>query len=767
MDRLTRTADIIKAYYSYKETADSATFVKKVCNFFDSIKNEDLTDADLNLLLFLANEAGIPQYYDLLKSKFTDAEISYENINALTLSSLFYDASLIRGDSKLHRYQKEVLDSFVSTKRNRYVLTAPTSFGKTFLVYEIIKKMQYRNVLLIFPAISLLSENYERIYSMDVFCDYAIHSLSEEDFDIAQKNIFIFTPERFLSFMDSHQELHFDFAFIDEVYKIDNSFIIDQETTGENERDTAYRLALEFICNLADDMLLAGPYMALPTGETEGKESFNNFAKDNEFSFLRFNEFEIVSKKYITVKARQHYAIDSNIIEVGSARKVKKIANIISSLSSPTENTIIYCGRKSDTEAYAKELLKDQKLISTFQEKCSVVYNHVYEIFLEHLQGTFGDDWIILKALRGRIGIHHSLVPKYIQKEIINLFNQGVLICLFSTTTITEGVNTSAKNIIITSSKKGRKALRQFDAKNIAGRAGRFQQHYSGRVIDLNNRFESIINSDSELLAHKNYDSQTTKTDVDYQITKDQYLSTSDRQEKEKINRRITELGVPINIFNSFKVIGPKDKLILYEDIERMPWSTLKDIKQLSTKLIQSNARCLDWRGFQIILESILNIVKEEKLRKLINLRTGSQQQYSILTVLLSSYLEGGFMSMVNYYTNRGNQHKTKDEAIRMVADFVYNVFKYHLVKYLGLFDIFYRYRVSCLKEVDMESVSGLGLLLQKLEYNALSATARKVSDFGVPFKIIECYDSKTEYDKSRFDSYEKLIDKNVSRLFQ
>lgn len=71
MDRFTRTADIIKAYYSYKQTADSATFVKKVCSFFDFIKDESLSDADLNLLLFLANEAGIPQYYDLLKSKFT------------------------------------------------------------------------------------------------------------------------------------------------------------------------------------------------------------------------------------------------------------------------------------------------------------------------------------------------------------------------------------------------------------------------------------------------------------------------------------------------------------------------------------------------------------------------------------------------------------------------------------------------------------------------------------------------------------------------
>ena len=42
----------------------------------------------------------------------------------------------------------------------------------------------------------------------------------------------------------------------------------------KNERDTAYRLALEFICNLTDNMLLAGLYMALPTAETELHKSF-------------------------------------------------------------------------------------------------------------------------------------------------------------------------------------------------------------------------------------------------------------------------------------------------------------------------------------------------------------------------------------------------------------------------------------------------------------------------------------------------------------
>jgi len=767
MDRLTKTANIIKAYYSYKKNLDAATFVKEVCGFFDFIKNEPISESDMNFLIFLANEAGIPQYFDLLKDKFTDCRISDENIKTLTLSALVHDASLVRRDSKLHRYQKNVLDSFKIRQKNRFVLTAPTSFGKTFLVYEIIQKMQYQNILLIFPAISLLSENYTRLCSLDAFQAYKIHSLSEEDFNLSERNIFIFTPERFLSFMDLHRHLHFDFAFIDEVYKIDNSFIIDQETSGENERDTAYRLALEFICNLASDMLLAGPYMVLPQHNTQQHKSFNNFAEDNGFSFLRYNQFEIVLKEYTTVKSKQRYNIDEIPVEIGSIRKVQKISNIIKALSTPKENTIIYCGKRTDTEAYARGLLRDQTLISSFQEICSGIESDTYEMFLNHLEHTFGDDWIVLKALKGRIGIHHSLIPKYIQKEIINLFNEGALLCLFSTTTITEGVNTSAKNIIIASNKKGIKPLRQFDAKNIAGRAGRFHQHYSGRVIDLNNGFENIVNGQPEILEHKNYDAQATKTDVDYQITKDQYLSESERQEKAAILSQVAASEIPSEVFDCFRVVGPKDKLRLYSSISEALWGIVDEIKRVSQYLAQSGAHHLYWSGFQQIMDLILPIVREEKLRNLITIRTGRQQRYSLITVLLNSYLRGGYLSMVKFYVEKPDSPKTKDEAMRQVADFIYNVFKYHLVKYLGLFDVFFRYQISKSEHINMEDVAGLGLLLQKLEYNALSPDARKVSDYGVPFKLIDCYDSKMPYDKGQFDTYEQYIDQEISKLFK
>ena len=121
---------------------------------------------------------------------------------------------------------------------------------------------------------------------------------------------------------------------------------------------------------------------------------------------------------------------------------------------------------------------------------------------------------------------------------------------------------------------------------------------------------------------------------------------------------------------------------------------------------------------------------------------------------------------MVHYYTDKYTPPKTKDEAVRLVADFVYNDFKYHLVKYLGLFDIFYRYHVSKLKQIDIDKVPGLGMLLQKLEYNAITSIARKVSDYGVPFKLIDCYDSQGIYDKGQFDPYERYIDNQISRLF-
>ena len=63
----------------------------------------------------------------------------------------------------------------------------------------------------------------------------------------------------------------------------------------------------------------------------------------------------------------------------------------------------------------------------------------------------------------------------------------------------------------------------------------------------------------------------------------------------------------------------------------------------------------------------------------------------------------------------------------------------------------------------DINDINGLGLLIKKLEYDALNADARKLSDYGVPFRLVQYYDSNSS--SIEFDNYEKIIYEETKSL--
>lgn len=750
MDKQQRAIDIIKSYYLAEEQNDLSDMIKSVCSYFDFMKSQELSSGDIDFLQDLSNSIGVPQYVKLLERDYSANYPAQREISLSTLASYYNEANLTRSGQILHRYQKNVLDMFVAGQNNRFILSAPTSFGKTFIVYEIIKKIRYKNVVLIFPTISLLSENFEKLISglSNTFNDYKIHTLSEDD-EVADKNIWIFTPERFLSFTDKHESQQFDFVFIDEIYKIDNEFIIDKETTGENERDVAYRVALSYACKKSNDMLLAGPYMNMAN-----KTSFANFVKDNNFTVINYNNIEIVNKTITDIKGKKEYEVDGIRIELNENSKYSKVCDIAVRLTTPKENTIIYNNYKSGTERYAKEIIS-----RLYQKEIHFETDDpIYKIFLEHLENTYSEEWIVAKALKYGIGIHHGLVPKYIQKEIINLFNRGILLYLISTTTITEGVNTSAKNIIITSNKKGRKNLKPFDAKNIAGRAGRFLQHFSGRVIIVDNNFEEVLTSNEDELQHKNYDIDSKKTDVDYTITSDEYLSKDDSEKKEKIFEEVRKRNIPREIIEQYKTVSISDKIIIYDRMQILTPMQLAELKALISRLNYNMQ--ISWNGFQEIINILKPIIRDAKLLELVD-ATCKDSDFSLITAKVHYYLKGGFFGLLQYNT-KGTRY---DDAMRNTADMVYNVFKYQLVKYLGVFNLIYQNVMAQKEGVSIDEISGITTLLQKLEYNAFSSKALILSDYGVPFKLVDYYDDPNGM--KNFDSYEQYIDDKVFHIIQ
>lgn len=809
MDRQERTLDVVIALNQFQNKELSRhTFLEKVCDYFDFIKNKELDDSDYRFLIHLSSKAGVPHYYDIL-DKFNDDKIllkNEENIKLDVISALIFESSLYTNEnSKLHLYQKEILDLFKKGSLNRFFLSASTSFGKTHLVYEIINKMNYKNIILIFPSIALLSENLSKLKEQKIklISEYKIHTLSDSEIDLELNNILIFTPERYLSFLDKNKEINIDFIFVDEVYKIDNSYIIDDESK-ENERDIAYRMALFFgLTSYSNvDLFLAGPYIEVFENTNENyNPSFDLFLKDFKIEKKLLNEYEIVKvNKYSAVRKEQKNFDSLSVNLKGKTSKKAKIQELLDRILLQNENAIIYCNTKAYAERVAREYERTEIATENFSN------------FINHLKETFDERWIVIKALKKGVGIHHGVVPKYIQKEIIDLFNKSKsdLKILTATTTITEGVNTTAKNMIVYNSSKGGgqhiKPLLKFDAKNIAGRAGRFMEHYVGRVITLDDEFLDVIEREGKPIEHKNYDSETTKNEVEYEMTNPEFLDDRTKQQIEELKQLQQQLQIPDYILNQFKVISKRQKIKIYLEILKLSQAQLSSIKTLISRL-NYTTMSLEKDGFQVILNLILPQIGNETIKGLITntyVDRFNGKTYSIIYIALNKYISNGFIGNYEYYLSKelvkkqnAKQESEKkkanklgesikkssislneeeisscvDSAMRETAELIYNTFKYQLVKYLGVFNLMYKFYISKIENKPFEETSGIDILLTKLEYNAFTEKAKIVSDYGVPNKIVAYYDARTEEQaqsiKNSFDAYEKSMFEKVKKIIE
>src|SRR5690606_25951611 len=135
--------------------------------------------------------------------------------------------------------------------------------------------------------------------------------------------------------------------------------------------------------------------------------------------------------------------------------------------------------------------------------------------------------------------------------------------------------------------------------------------------------------------------------------------------------------------------VSRKDKIEIFDKITLLNQVQLEAIKKLIRYI---NFRMdIDYDGFQVILNVLESIVKNQKLKFLIEYK-GEEGIYSTLTHLIYFYLRDGFRGSVNFKLGKG---LTVDKAISETSEFVYNTLKYQVVKYLGVFNIMYKFYIS------------------------------------------------------------------------
>ncbi len=331
-------------------------------------------------------------------------------------------------DFVFHREQAKVYWRILSG--DNVILSAPTSFGKSRIIDAIIATRKFKNIAVIVPTLALIDETRRRLLQFSSSYKIVTH-LSQQP---AESNIFVLTAERAVSYKFPK----IDFFVIDEFYKLDDP-----------SEDPARKVALNHVfyklMKQGGQFYLLGPSIKQIPGGVEDKFQCYFYATN-----------------YSTVVAEQKRV-------PGRGRDIERLIELAKTLDEPT---IVFCRSPRRVNDVAHAFLEAGVGVDSPELRSAA----------EWAATTYHADWVFGHALMHGIGMHHGRLPRALSQYVVRMFNELRLRFLVCTSTLIEGVNTKAKNVIVFDNQIALKQIDYFTFNNIKGRSGRMFEHFVGHV---------------------------------------------------------------------------------------------------------------------------------------------------------------------------------------------------------------------------------------------------------------------------------------------
>ncbi len=750
---------LMKSINNYNpDDEDSINELKNiVCWISDSTKAKE--DNLVKELLYIASQKMRVFGYNVMN------QLQEEPIESGSIRKFGKDAitglyrSNIYPNKILDKSQKEVIDQFQNSSKHRLLVSAPTSYGKTFLMREIIflNKERYNNILLVFPTVALLIENARELerFVSEYGMEYKVIKTIDSVDAASQKNIFVFTPERALQLISNFPDLEIDFFFFDEVYKINEDYCNDgseeesDEKTAKTENDFLYedrgktfRIALYLLAKRVKEYYIAGPNLT--------QKQFGLGMQ----RFLQLNRIDVKEIKFeptlrISVDAYNKHLCEhlpkqltgtetfsTEIIPSGTKvnERIKSVIQYIG--EKQYGKTLLYCNSPGKAVEYSTKLAE-----KTEQDIFDSYPTH-FKAFMEHIEKEYNVDdsvyeWSLLQILKKGFGMHHGKLPKYIQQEILEQFNRGTFNILFCTSTIVEGVNTDAQNVIILNASKGNKTLTSFDIKNIRGRAGRYYHCFIGRVFYFTKKLKKIENAEDLSLDFVTYsDGPLSIIDLDNADVDD----LTEKNQKEKSHRE--------SITQNFKL--PEEVFIKNRTVSK------ENQERLLNVLIDENAFSIykNWVTYEANLESFFRYNWMGKILRtfvktgLIDEKTGKR-----FSAISNSFYSDGFRGLLKFEIDeyKKGKRKTVDDAYSRAFNNRRDVLEHKIPKILSLFESILIF-VAEEKGVNTEKFS-LAKVRRYYETGVKSELGEFLIEYGFPVDAIRKIEEK----------YSAIINMNAS----
>lgn len=350
-----------------------------------------------------------------------------------------------------------------------FSFSGPTSLGKSFLIRELIKDAlsngkQGMSVVVVVPSVALMSQVVADLRT-ELANDVAVMSHPVAPKIIRQRAravILVLTPERLLRYLASNPA-SLDWLYVDEAHKAVQD--------GDERSPLYYQAISEAIARLAPKVGFSSPNVANPDVYEQ--------VFDVQGTSIHASERVVLQRRLFVDLVDGHATIfglpesDGLTVPYSSSESASEFVTRVSA----GDKTIVYINSASLAVEFARETASHRARLdspSVTEARAS-------------LRANIHRDYYLRETLSRGVAFHHGVMPSEVRELVESVFsdvNSGVNI-IVCTSTLLEGVNLPAKNIVVLHEKQGNRVLRPLDFNNLVGRAGRLAREFYGNVICL------------------------------------------------------------------------------------------------------------------------------------------------------------------------------------------------------------------------------------------------------------------------------------------
>lgn len=376
---------------------------------------------------------------------------------------------------------------------NHYSFSGPTSFGKSFIMdafiqYIITERHGIDNIVILVPTRALINQVTARLKKTITNKNYKV--LAHPVVPMIYRNrmlkyVFVFTPERLISYLGEKENPVINYMFVDEAHKI---------IAEKDSRSPLYYHAILLAERKSIKLYFASPNIPNAHVFLQLFEKSIDEQMIIKESPVAQNRFFI---DYVEGKGRMFTETGEDIIFQDLGKKEQDyVGKLLRKLGKNCKN-IVYCNTVADTIDFALKFSKG------LPEQNDARIDSLIELIKSYIH----KDYFLIDCLKKGVAFHFGRLPQRIRERIERLFEEKVIDYMFCTSTLLEGVNLPAKNIFIFSNAIGNSKFSDVDFWNLAGRAGRLSKELSGNIIcvrieDKKNRWDNP-NKDLEVVRNK------------------------------------------------------------------------------------------------------------------------------------------------------------------------------------------------------------------------------------------------------------------------